>query len=199
VKKILKKIMCIIRNIMHKTKIYSTKADLKAKYGKYVMISENTYISKNTEIGDYSYVNSNSSIENATIGKYCSISSGVYISPYNHKREYISTSPYNRYYNSETKRVNIGHDVLISLNVIILEGVQIGNGAIIGAGAIVTRDVNPYEVVGGVPAKHIRYRFSKEKIEYLQNLKWWDKEPLLIKKNKAFFNNESDIFDDKII
>ena len=163
------------------------------------MISENTYVSNNTEIGDYSYINSNSSIENATIGKYCSISSGVYVCPYNHKREYISTSPYNRYYSNEIKRVYIGNDVLISLNVIILEGVRIGNGAIIGAGSIVTKDVNPYEIVAGVPAKHIRYRFSKERIEYLQNLNWWDKDPVLIKKNQAFFNNESDFFDENIV
>lgn len=196
-KKMIKKIRLLYFNLRKKKKILSLNANLSAKYGKGVVISAGTYVSKNSIIGDYSYVNSNSSIENATIGKYCSISSGVYISPYNHKSEYVSTSPHNRYYVEEEKRVKIGNDVLISLNAIILEGISIGDGAIIAAGAIVTKDVKPYEVVGGVPAKHVRYRFDEERINYLLNLKWWDRKYSLIKKNSDFFNNRQEYFNNE--
>lgn len=94
--------------------------------------------------------------------------------PYNHNLEGITTHPIGDY-KREMKRVTIGNDVLISLNVTILEGVHIGNGAVVGAGAVVTHDVGDYEIWGGVPAKFIRYRVSDEKLrEKLLSLKWWD-------------------------
>ena len=67
----------------------------------------------------------------------------------------------------ELRRVEIGNDVLIRLNVIIVESVKIGTGAVIAARAVVNKDVEPYEIVGGVPAKHIKYRFDKETIDFL--------------------------------
>ena len=71
--------------------------------------------------------------------------------------------------------VNIGNDVWIGDNVYILAGVKIGNGAIIAMGAVVTRDVEPYTIVGGVPAKVIRKRFNDEQIKKLEEIKWWNK------------------------
>ncbi|OTN70444.1 CatB-related O-acetyltransferase [Enterococcus faecium] len=156
-------------------KISSIKANLKACYGKNVIISENVVVSSDVEIGDYSYINRNSSVECCKIGNYCSISSGVYICPYEHRLDLLSTHPV-ACLGKERKRkkVEIGNDVLISLNSIILEGVKIGNGAVIAAGAVVTKDVNDYEIVGGVPAKHIGWRFDKNTSTNISSTRWWD-------------------------
>ncbi|BCK00815.1 CatB-related O-acetyltransferase [Anaerocolumna chitinilytica] len=185
----------ILYNRKHNTKIYSILASKKARYGYQVLISENTTISDNVEIGDYSYVNKGSYIENCQVGKFCSISSGVYICPFEHNYTMVTTHPIVR--NGEVAasraKVIIGNDVLISLNAIILEGVTIGSGAVIGAGAVVTKDVKPYEIVGGVPAKHIKYRFSEHEINRLLELKWWDWDILKIKRNIGFLKRESDI------
>jgi serine acetyltransferase len=70
-----------------------------------------------------------------------------------------------------------------------MDGIQIGNGAIIATGSVVTKDVMPYEIVGGIPAKHIRFRFEKEEIEYLQTMKWWNKDIIWIKENAEKFEN----------
>ena len=75
------------------------------------------------------------------------------------------------------KEINIGNDVWIGLNVTLLDGVNIGNGSIIAAGAVVTKDVLPYSIVGGVPAKLIKMRFDLETINILQNSRWWINEP----------------------
>lgn len=75
---------------------------------------------------------------------------------------------------SDKNFITIGNDVWIGLNVTILRGVTIGDGAIVASGAVVTKDVPPYAIVGGVPAKIIKYRFNKDIIESLEKLKWWD-------------------------
>ncbi len=94
-----------------------------------------------------------------------------------------NVNKYGKYYNNavfensplrDNREVVIGNDVWIGANVIILPGVKIGNGAIIAAGAVVTKDVEPYAIVGGVPAKLIKYRFKKEEINQLEEIKWWN-------------------------
>ncbi|MDE6603995.1 MAG: CatB-related O-acetyltransferase [Lachnospiraceae bacterium] len=74
----------------------------------------------------------------------------------------------------DNRPVVIGNDVWIGANVCILPGVRVGDGAVIAAGAVVTKDVAPYAIVGGVPAKVIRYRFSPEEIHTLLKIRWWD-------------------------
>lgn len=106
-------------------------------------------------------MNHDSFIQNFSIGKFCSISSGVNISPYNHNLSGLTTHPIGDY-EKQKKRIFIGNDVLISLNVTIMEGIHIGDGAVIGAGAIVTHDVGNYEIWGGVPARFIRYRVQEK-------------------------------------
>ena len=95
-----------------------------------------------------------------------------------------------KYIDKEKKiSIIIGNDVWIGANVKIMADVKIGDGAIIAAGAVITRNVEPYGIYGGVPAKLIRYRFDREDIEYLLKLKWWDKDEIWIKTNAHLFNN----------
>ena len=172
----------------------STHISVHAKYGKYVRIGKDVHITEDVELGDSSYVNRNSTLENCQVGKYCSISEGVRINPIEHNLNLVTTHPIagaNGHYGQRNERVIIGNDVLISLNAIILSGVKIGNGAVVGAGAVVTKDVPPYAVVAGVPAKVIRYRLPQEQIELLETIQWWDWPLEKIRKNIAFLRNET--------
>lgn len=196
-KKIIKLVRAKLFNIKNKTNIKSINADLSAKYGKGVSIDKNTIIEPDVSIGKYSYVNKNSSLENCIVGNYCSISSLVYINPYEHALNFRSTHPFCDIGREKRKKVIIGNDVLISLNCIILEGVSIGNGAVIAAGAVVTKDVEPYEIVGGVPARHIGWRFNKEEIKRIQDTKWWEFDKEFLQSNLSYFNLERDYFLDR--
>jgi len=142
-----------------------------------------------SHIGSYTYCK-NTLVQNATIGNYCSIAIDVIIGLGNHPTDKFSTSPiFYRRINSlkikildkdldfdEYKPIIIGSDVWIGARAIIMDGVNIGHGAIIAAGAIVTKDVPAYAIVGGVPAKIIKYRFSKKTIAKLLQSKWWEKD-----------------------
>jgi len=150
---------------------------------------------KKYNIGEYSYLSHNTEIagrKNVYIGKYCSIASGVSIGLGNHPYEVLTTHPFcytdnniQLYGNMPVSKENmvklppsgktiIGNDVWVGHNATILGGVKVGDGAIIAAGAVVTKDVEPYAIVGGVPAKIIKYRFSEEIIKQLLEIKWWD-------------------------
>lgn len=117
------------------------------------------------------------------IGQFCSISAYVQIFlGGEHRIDWVTTSPLS--YMFENKDIQdygiskgdvvIGNDVWICANAIILSGVTIGDGAVIGNGAIVSKDVAPYSIVAGNPAKHIKYRFSTEEIEELLQIQWWN-------------------------
>lgn len=141
----------------------------------------------NCHIGSYSYISYSCHLNNVTIGKCCSIAKGVNIGLGFHPLNFISTSPIfyslktplnfsfvNESRFTDTKSTFIGNDVWIGLNVVILDGVTIGNGAVIAANSVVNHDVEPYSIVGGVPAKEIRKRFSKDVIQLINSSKWWD-------------------------
>lgn len=169
-----KKIKIFFYNKRNHTIIRSSLASLKAVYGAYVRIDVGTRVAADVTIGDFSYVNHDSSLQHCDVGKYCSISANVNIGLNNHNMLGITTHPVGDA-GCLVKRVVIGNDVLISMNCVILEGVHIGDGAIIGAGAVVTHDVGEYEIWGGVPARLIRYRVEKKtQRDVLLSMKWWD-------------------------
>lgn len=141
----------------------------------------------NATIGKGSYVARNSCISYTEIGKYCSIGPNFLCGWGIHPLDGISTSPC--FYSirskdiktysetnkiEERKKITIGNDVFIGMNVTILDGVTIGNGAVIGAGAVVTKDIPPYAIAVGVPAKVKKYRFSSEIIAKLEQIQWWN-------------------------
>lgn len=139
-------------------------------------------------LGDYSYLAGYNQVIYATIGKFCSIASGVRINPGNHPMGRVSQHhmTYRRaafgfgendhefFEWRRTHPVHIGHDVWIGHNAILMPGVSIGTGAVIGSGAVVTHDVEPYQIVVGVPAKPLRYRFAPEIVQGLLRTAWWD-------------------------
>ena len=160
--------------------------------GSSLIIEENVEFSeKINSIGKGTYIGSGTVIGNCdSIGNYCSISKDAKIGMSNHPLNFVSTSPrfylskYGKvkndlYNHSQIKGSVIEDDVLISSNAVIMEGLRIGQGSVIGAGAIVTKDVDPYSIVTGVPAKLVRFRFSKKKIEKLMKLNFDDDDQIL--------------------
>lgn len=148
-------------------------------------------------IGKYTYIGSGTYVTNASIGSYCSIARGAEIGTRAHPLGMLSTHPfqYNLHhftgqpgYNiartpltqimKKTGTAIIGSDVWIGTKAIIKGGIKIGHGAVIGAGSVVTKDVRPYAIVAGVPAKELRRRFDDETIEKLLESKWWDMDPI---------------------
>jgi phosphonate metabolism protein (transferase hexapeptide repeat family) len=141
-----------------------------------------------TTFDDYSYDAGDTEVIYTNIGKFCSIASHVRINPGNHPMERV-TQHHITYRRAQfgfgpddaeffdwrrSQACSIGHDAWIGHGSTILPGVEIGTGAVVGAGAVVTKDVAPYEIVAGVPAKHIRMRFSDKQVELLLSTEWWD-------------------------
>jgi acetyltransferase-like isoleucine patch superfamily enzyme len=167
-----------------------------ATFGINNKIGAGSYLN-NTSIGDFTFMAQNVTVMNTDIGKFCSIAQGVCICLGKHpSSKFVSTHPAffslfkqngmtfsDKSYFEEMGKTNIGNDVWIGVNAIIMDNVNIGNGAIIGAGAVVTKDVLPYAIVAGVPAKTVKYRFEEDEILFLENFKWWNKNPEWLQEN----------------
>ena len=163
-----------------------------------------------SKIGFGSYVNNASRLTNTVVGKYTSIGPEVVTVIGKHPMEFAAMHPafcskegaMGYTYVAEDKfeettwidkneriQIVIGNDVWIGNRVMIMEGVTIGDGAVIGAGAVVTKDVEPYSVYAGVPAKKIRMRFDDDTAGRMEEFKWWDKGEEWIKKNADNFQS----------
>ncbi|MBN8641824.1 MAG: CatB-related O-acetyltransferase [Flavobacteriales bacterium] len=133
---------------------------------------------------------------NITIGKYCQLGVDVAIHATNHPIHHLTTYINSNLFDGELKQfkeentITIGHDVWVGHNVIIVGNVTIGNGAILAAGSVVTKDVEPYAIVAGVPAKPLKKRFSEKVISEIEELQWWNlPEAELAKIKPLFFKN----------
>lgn len=168
----------------------------------------------NSTIGRYSYTCYDDEIVNCEIGQFCSISDEVVIGGAEHPMNWVSTSPvfqnvkhsgpnkkFSEFDFEGIKKTVIGNDVWIGRRAIIKAGVKVGDGAVVGSGSMVTKDIPPYAIAGGVPAKILKYRFDEETITELLQSEWWNmpdevigKYAHLIKEPIAFINamKESD-------
>lgn len=198
--------------IGHNIKFYRHADIRKSMIGNYVQIGDDSIIIEcnlygnnainrrnfiqQSRIGFFTYTGFNTVIRSVDIGNFCSISWNVSIGGKNHNIENVTSSAlwgfYNMYgekmpgkfeYGADNSYCIIGNDVLVSSNAVVLRNVKIGNGAVVGAGAVVTKDVSPYTVVAGVPAKPIRKRFSNDIIAALEEIQWYNWPIEIIKEN----------------
>jgi acetyltransferase-like isoleucine patch superfamily enzyme len=160
--------------------------DSLSSLGKFNVFFDNVSI-VDSRIGDHSYFQKNAMITASNIGKYCSIAGNTAIGLPQHEIDLVSSHPVfylkntplaRKYCRSDhgkvQQRVDIGNDVWVGYGAMIMSGVTVGTGAIIGAGSIVTKDVPPYAIVVGAPARLLRYRFDEGLINRLLASKWWE-------------------------
>jgi phosphonate metabolism protein (transferase hexapeptide repeat family) len=160
----------------------------KCEFGNYVEIMGYNHLTE-TKMDDFSYICEYGQVIYTEIGKFANIASMCRINPGFHPMEWATVHHFTYRpgrYNMKTEddidffnwrrlqKVKIGHDTWIGHGVVIMPGVTIGNGAVVGSNSVVTKDVPPYTIVAGSPAKIIRKRFAKEISEVLEQIKWWD-------------------------
>ncbi len=168
--------------------IHPTAVVSQSVLGRYTEIGDRCRLDE-VEFGDYSYIERDGSIWCATVGKFANFAASVRINATNHPTwratlHHFTYRASNYWPDADMEqdffawrrknRVFIGHDVWIGHGATVLPGVTVGNGAVIGAGAVVSKDVAPYTIVGGVPARLIRERFGADIVARFEKLAWWD-------------------------
>lgn len=150
-----------------------------------VVVNRRSYINDSV-VGRYTYMGINTTMNFTHIGKFCSLGRNVDIGGFDHDYHKVTTMPLFRYnqlkngggkipqITKHEKYCEIGNDVWIAAGAQVLHKVKVGNGAVIGGGAVITKDVPPYAIVVGVPARVIGYRCSEKHVADLEKLKWWD-------------------------
>ncbi|MGH6907759.1 MAG: DapH/DapD/GlmU-related protein [Aestuariivirga sp.] len=159
-----------------------------AKFGRFTEVKERVQF-WDSELGDYSYIERHAQVIYARIGKFCAVAANACINALEHPIARVSqhkiTYRANEYFvgakldkafreRRMAKIVELGHDVWVGQGAILMPGVRIGHGAVIAAGAVVTRDVAPYAIVAGVPARFLKWRFEPKISERIMALAWWD-------------------------
>jgi phosphonate metabolism protein (transferase hexapeptide repeat family) len=187
------------------TFIHETVRQREAQIGRRCEILAQTRI-EYAALGDYSYLGENCDVADAAIGKFTAIANSVRIGAPNHPMGRASQHRFTyvpEYYEASASRdrdffadrrgdrVIVGNDVWIGHAAILLPGVTVGDGAVIAAGAVVSRDVEPYTIVGGVPARAIRKRFDDDVAASLRRIAWWDWPDELIFERLADFRSEA--------
>jgi phosphonate metabolism protein (transferase hexapeptide repeat family) len=177
----------IPKTLARKPTIHQTAVVTDSRLGEWTEIGPNVRITE-TGIGDYSYVERYSNLIYSQIGRFCSIAAHVRINPGNHplqratmhhftyrSRQYDMAEDDDGFFDwRRSLPVALGHDVWVGHGAVILPGVSIGTGAAIGAGAVVTKDVSPFTIAAGVPARPIRKRFPKMVQDGLLEISWWN-------------------------
>ena len=212
--------MLILKNIMHSLKehlaepishtrlnkrfptciIYSgAYIDDVSKLGKYNVIFKDAFIIESM-IDNHTFIQKESIVCKATVGKFCSIAMRVTVGLGQHPTDYVSSHP--AFYSKTQplaktfcdkdifmpfRKTEIGHDVWIGQNAMVMDGVRIDTGAIVAAGAVVTKDVPAYAIVAGVPATVIKYRFDEVTRERILKTKWWDMSEEWLKQHVVLF------------
>jgi len=208
--KFIVKMFNVVANTFHAKKT-------KSKISFYAILNRKTVLEGRNKIGNANIKDSffgygsyivSGNLSNCSVGRFCSIGNNVNIITANHPIHFVSTFP--GFYKTTNKdiftthsdilfqefklhsngrAIIIGNDVWIGDNVTIFGGLTIGNGAIIGANSLVTKDVKPYSIVGGVPAKLIKFRFPEQSIDMLQKLQWWTWSLEYLKVESKYFND----------
>lgn len=209
---------CSCKNVAFKNqdscKLYRNSKIIDTSIGDHVIIGEDSYVSESqiadnvqinrrnfiidSNIGDFTYTGLNTTIKHADIGKFSSVSWNVsVVGGGSHDMNHVTTHPFYQMKSFgiatcdikyDWERVKIGNDVWIGAHVCVLPGITIGNGAVIGANSVVTKDVPPYAVVAGNPAKLLKYRFDENIIEILNKEQWWNWPVETLKKNIELFS-----------
>ena len=169
-------------------RIHTTAVLKSCRLGRHVAIGERVVL-REVSVGDYSYFERHGEAIYSQVGKFCSIAANVRINALEHPMERVTTHKIsyrpNEYFKflgldqpfrarRREKRVTIGNDVWIGHGAVVMPGVAIGDGAVVGANAVVTRDVAPYTIVAGVPARPLKRRFPADIAARLAALAWWD-------------------------
>jgi len=179
--KIKNKIPFTLRNKIKIWKCFETGENVKMVKPLCKSSLENTEV----KIGDNTLICLNTEFEGKVkIGKHCMISRETAFIQRDHDMKRPSTG------GPQLGEIEVGHDVWTGARTIILRNTKIGNGAVVGAGSVVTKDVEPYEIVGGNPVEHIRYRFKEEIRDKLQEIEWWNWSEQKKERNKDFFNTD---------
>ena len=165
--------------------------------GNNVSINRRSYYNDST-VGDFSYSGINTTVNFTDIGKFCSLARNVDIGGFDHDYHKFTTMPmfrFNQLLSGDAPEVEdeahckIGNDVWIAAGAQVLHKVSIGDGAIVGGGAVVTKDVPPYAIVAGVPARIIKFRFDEPIVRELMDIKWWDWPENVVLENIDFLIN----------